>query len=134
MSSDPVQADVPPPAQTPPTATPPQNTPPHPNITFTFPIVFITNPPPSSSDTNPQDPGVQNVIPPEELQNLFSRFLRAPFASGQFEPMPAGNPKKHATQSALDTLKSIDVTSLPEWALSISYLSFMSCGSGILYR
>jgi len=113
MSSDPVQADVSPPAQTP-TATPPQNAPPHPSITFTFPIVFITNPPPSSSDTNPPDAGVQNVIPPEELQNLFSRFLRAPFAPGQFEPMPPWNPKKHATQSALETLESIDVTGLPE--------------------
>ena len=108
MSSDPVGAEAPSP-----TATQPPRTQ-RPNITFTFPIVFITNPPPSSSDTSPQDPGVQNVIPPEELQNLFARFLRAPFAAGQFEPMPSDSPKKHATQSALDTLKSIDVTSLPE--------------------
>ena len=108
MSSDPVQAQVPTPTETTPNPTQ------RPNITFTFPIVFITNPPPSSSDTNPQDPGSQNVIPPEELQNLFARFFRAPFASGQFEPMPSGNPKKHATQSALDTLKSIDVASLPD--------------------
>jgi hypothetical protein len=107
MSSDPVPTEVPP------TATPP-HPPNHPSITITFPIVVITNPPSSSSDTNSQGPDVQNAIAPEELQNLFARFLRAPFASGQFEPMPAGNPKKHATQSALDTLKSIDVTSLPE--------------------
>ena len=107
MSSDPGQAGVPPPNAPPPH---PTN---HPNITITFPIVFITNPPSSSSDTNPQNPGVQNAIPAEELQNLFARFLRAPFAAGQFEPMPSGNPKKHATQSALDRLKSIDVSSLP---------------------
>ena len=33
---------------------------------------------------------------------------------GQFEPMPSGPPKKHATQSALDLLKPVQVDSLPE--------------------
>lgn len=103
-----------------PEATPPPTSPPphprHPSITFTFPIVFITNPPPSNDTSS--DSGLQNGLPPEEVQNLFSRFLRSipiPFASaGQFEPMPNGPPKKHATQSALDTLKPVEVGSLPE--------------------
>jgi Ring finger domain/RING-type zinc-finger len=109
MSSEPVQ-----PGATPPPTSPPH--PPHPSITITFPIVFVTNPP--SSNTSSSDAGVQNGLPPEEVHNLFSRFLRSipfPFASaGQFEPVPNRPPKKHATQSALDTLKPVDVSSLSE--------------------
>jgi len=109
MSSEPAQA-----GSTAPPTSPPH--PPHPSITITFPIVFITNQPPSNNSSS--DTGPQNGLPPEEVHNLFSRFLRSiplQFASaGQFEPVPNGPPKKHATQSALDTLKSVDVSSLPE--------------------
>ena len=34
--------------------------------------------------------------------------------AGPFEPVPSGPPKKHATQSALDKLAPVEVTSLPE--------------------
>jgi hypothetical protein len=34
--------------------------------------------------------------------------------AGPFEPVPAGPPKKHATQSAIDKLTTVDVASLPE--------------------
>ena len=34
--------------------------------------------------------------------------------AGQFEPIPAGPPKKHATQSALDHLKPVQIDTLPD--------------------
>jgi Ring finger domain len=95
--------------------------PPHPTITLTFPIIFLSNPQrQSSSDNNnsTSDDGAQNVYVREEFQNLFTRFLQAmpsmPFTPGQFEPAPNGPPKKHATQSALDSLKPVEVATLPE--------------------
>ena len=82
---------------------------PLPSITFTFPVIVITNP--SDSETQQHEP-----LPAEYLRNLFALLFRAmPFAAaGQFEPMPSGPPKKHATQSAIDKLRVREVTSLPQ--------------------
>jgi len=107
-----------------------------PHFTFTFPIFFIppqttASPPtnsgnaPSASPNEPpqqQDNG-QSQFPPEAIQHLVSHFLRAMphifmsaagFPPQQFEPVPNGPPKKHATQSALDRLKPVDIATLPE--------------------
>lgn len=95
-----------------------------PNITITFPIVFVTGPPPGqsngdeSTDHSHEGHVHHHTIPPEDMQNLFERWLRAisfvPGVNGQYEPMPTGPPKKHATQNALDKLRRVDVASLPE--------------------
>jgi hypothetical protein len=140
MSSEPVQAEAPPTQQdnrsstgTTPTSPQPHS---HRNITFTFPIVFINHghPPPSSSAsgnrngndpsdttaTPSQQPSQQHPphIPPEDIPHLMAHLFRSmPISSlvaGQFEPIPTGPPKKHATQSAIDTLKPVDIATLPE--------------------
>lgn len=46
------------------------------------------------------------------LQRLGPFMSQGPFA-GPFEPIPSGPPKKHATQSAIDKLATVDVSSLP---------------------
>jgi hypothetical protein len=123
MSSEQVQAEVPPNTAQQDNTTPPSH--PHRNITFTFPIVFINHaphPPPSASgndnsDSIPSQP--QHLpIPPEDLPHLVAHLFRSmPLSSlvnGQFEPVPTAPPKKHATQSAIDTLKPVDITTLPQ--------------------
>jgi len=50
---------------------------------------------------------------PVMLQRLGPFMSQGPF-TGPFESVPSGPPKKHATQTALDKLASVDVASLPE--------------------
>lgn len=62
-------------------------------------------------DANPQ------VAVPPEIRHFFSRLVQGmsmPFGPQQYEPVPSGPPKKHATQSALDKLKPVETESLPE--------------------
>jgi hypothetical protein len=106
----------------------------HPQVTFTFPIFFVPpQPAPQSSSDNTQASPVsendgagntsqgQGYFSPEAIQHLFAHFLRAMphiFMSGagfppqQYEPVPNGPPKKHATQSALDRLVPVDPATL----------------------
>src|SRR5579859_4402051 len=102
------------------------------NITFTFPIVVITNPPPTTTSGNNNNNGGDANSPqqdhsvdptnapgfPEFIHHAFDHFLRhltlVPGMPGQYEPIPSSPPKKHATQSAYEKLKSVEVKSLPE--------------------
>src|SRR5271170_8046576 len=98
-------------------APPPQM--PNGTLTFTLPFVFISNSTSSSSDDTSGNGNGNNHIPPEEIQHILSRFVRfipLHFAAGggQFEPIPSGPPKKHATQSALDHLKPVPIDTLPD--------------------
>lgn len=78
------------------------------------------------SQSNASEPAATNAEPywvnlmlqtieglPVMLQRLGPFMSHGPFA-GPFEPVPAGPPKKHATQSAIDRLTAVDVASLPE--------------------
>src|SRR5271156_2646500 len=78
------------------------------NITFTFPIFFVSG---EGGDRIPQ------IAVPPEMRHLFSRLVQGmsmPYGPQQYEPVPSGPPKKHATQSALDKLNPVEAESLSE--------------------